>query len=176
MILLSEIGVNIAPLLAGAGALGLAIPFGAQTLVKDIITGIFIQFENGMNTGDLVTIGPLTGTVERMSIRSVGVRQDTGAYHIIPWSSITTFANFVRGIGSVVANYDVDRHEDLDKASQALKAAVDDLLAQEEIRADYWRTVVRRAGGAEQYRLYATRQLHYPAVSSGRCVLPSTPR
>lgn len=65
-----------------------------------------------------------------MSIRSVGVRQDTGAYHIIPRSSITTFANFVRGIGSVVANYDVDRHEDLDKASQALKAAVDDLLAQ----------------------------------------------
>ncbi|EML9724599.1 TPA: mechanosensitive channel protein [Klebsiella aerogenes] len=134
MILLSEVGVNIAPLLAGAGALGLAISFGAQTLVKDIITGIFIQFENGMNTGDLVTIGPLTGTVERMSIRSVGVRQDTGAYHIIPWSSITTFANFVRGIGSVVANYDVDRQEDLDKANQALKAAVDDLMAQEEIR------------------------------------------
>jgi small-conductance mechanosensitive channel len=52
MILLSEVGVNIAPLLAGAGALGLAISFGAQTLVKDIITGIFIQFENGMNTGD----------------------------------------------------------------------------------------------------------------------------
>ncbi|KFC02011.1 potassium efflux system protein/small-conductance mechanosensitive channel [Trabulsiella guamensis ATCC 49490] len=134
MIVLSEIGVNIAPLLAGAGALGLAISFGAQTLVKDIITGIFIQFENGMNTGDLVTIGPLTGTVERMSIRSVGVRQDTGAYHIIPWSSITTFANFVRGIGSVVANYDVDRQEDTDKANQALKDAVAELMEQEAIR------------------------------------------
>jgi len=134
MILLSEIGVNIAPLLAGAGALGLAISFGSQTLVKDIITGIFIQFENGMNTGDLVTIGPLTGTVERMSIRSVGVRQDTGAYHIIPWSSITTFANFVRGIGSVVANYDVDRGEDVDKANDALKAAVAELMEQEDIR------------------------------------------
>ncbi|WP_238083903.1 mechanosensitive channel protein [Pseudescherichia vulneris] len=134
MIVLSEIGVNIAPLLAGAGALGLAISFGAQTLVKDIITGIFIQFENGMNTGDLVTIGPLTGTVERMSIRSVGVRQDTGAYHIIPWSSITTFANFVRGIGSIVANYDVDRHEDAEKANNALKAAVGELMEQEEIR------------------------------------------
>ncbi len=133
MIVLSEIGVNIAPLLAGAGALGLAISFGSQTLVKDIITGIFIQFENGMNTGDLVTIGPLTGTVERMSIRSVGVRQDTGAYHIIPWSSITTFANFVRGIGSVVANYDVDRHEDAEKAKAALKAAVDELLEREDI-------------------------------------------
>lgn len=134
MIVLSEIGVNIAPLLAGAGALGLAISFGSQTLVKDIITGIFIQFENGMNTGDLVTIGPLTGTVERMTIRSVGVRQDTGAYHIIPWSSITTFANFVRGIGSVVANYDVDRHEDTDRANQALKDAVAELMEQEEIR------------------------------------------
>ena len=134
MIVLSEIGVNIAPLLAGAGALGLAISFGSQTLVKDIITGIFIQFENGMNTGDLVTIGPLTGTVERMSIRSVGVRQDTGAYHIIPWSSITTFANFVRGIGSVVANYDVDRHEDADKANQALKDAVAAVMGMEDIR------------------------------------------
>jgi len=134
MILLSEIGVNIAPLLAGAGALGLAISFGSQTLVKDIITGIFIQFENGMNTGDLVTIGPLTGTVERMTIRSVGVRQDTGAYHIIPWSSITTFANFVRGIGSVVANYDVDRSEEVDTANNALKAAVAELMEQEEIR------------------------------------------
>lgn len=135
MILLSEIGVNIAPLLAGAGALGLAVSFGSQTLVKDIITGIFIQFENGMNTGDLVTIGAITGTVERMSIRSVGVRQDTGAYHIIPWSSITTFANFVRGIGSFVANYEVDRNEDAERANAALRAAVKELLENEEIRA-----------------------------------------
>ncbi|WP_407065137.1 mechanosensitive channel protein [Erwinia persicina] len=134
MILLSEIGVNIAPLLAGAGALGLAISFGSQTLVKDIITGVFIQFENGMNTGDLVTIGPITGTVERMSIRSVGVRQDTGAYHIIPWSSITTFANFVRGIGSFVANYDVDRREDAERVNATLQAAVQDLLEDENIR------------------------------------------
>lgn len=62
------------------------------------------------------------------------MRQDTGAYHIIPWSSITTFANFVRGIGSVVANYDVDRHEDADKANQALKDAVAELMENEEIR------------------------------------------
>ncbi|WP_234472903.1 mechanosensitive channel protein [Pantoea sp. S61] len=134
MILLSEVGVNIAPLLAGAGALGLAVSFGSQTLVKDIITGIFIQFENGMNTGDLVTIGPITGTVERMSIRSVGVRQDTGAYHIIPWSSITTFANFVRGIGSFVANYDVDRSEETERVNATLQAAVKELLENPDIR------------------------------------------
>ncbi|WP_312630842.1 mechanosensitive channel protein [Pantoea piersonii] len=134
MILLSEIGVNIAPLLAGAGALGLAVSFGSQTLVKDIITGIFIQFENGMNTGDLVTIGAITGTVERMSIRSVGVRQDTGAYHIIPWSSITTFANFVRGIGSFVANYDVERGEDNERVNRVLQEAVNELLENADIR------------------------------------------
>ena len=134
MILLSEIGVNIAPLLAGAGALGLAVSFGSQTLVKDIITGIFIQFENGMNTGDLVTIGAITGTVERMSIRSVGVRQDTGAYHIIPWSSITTFANFVRGIGSFVANYDVERGEDSEHVNRVLQEAVNELLQNADIR------------------------------------------
>jgi len=134
MILLSEIGVNIAPLLAGAGALGLAVSFGSQTLVKDIITGIFIQFENGMNTGDLVTIGDITGTVERMSIRSVGIRQDTGAYHIIPWSSITTFANFVRGIGSFVANYDVDRREDSERVNATLQAAVEELMQDKDIR------------------------------------------
>ncbi|MFT4271051.1 MAG: mechanosensitive channel protein [Pantoea sp.] len=134
MILLSEVGVNIAPLLAGAGALGLAVSFGSQTLVKDIITGVFIQFENGMNTGDLVTIGTITGTVERMSIRSVGVRQDTGALNIIPWSSITTFANFVRGIGSFVANYDVDRSEDTEKVNATLQAAVQELLENPEIR------------------------------------------
>lgn len=134
MVLLSEIGVNIAPLLAGAGALGLAVSFGSQTLVKDIITGIFIQFENGMNTGDLVTIGAITGTVERMSIRSVGVRQDTGAYHIIPWSSITTFANFVRGIGSFVANYDVDRSEESEHVNATLQEAVEELMQDETIR------------------------------------------
>ncbi len=88
-----------------------------------------------MNTGDLVTIGAITGTVERMSIRSVGVRQDTGAYHIIPWSSITTFANFVRGIGSFVANYDVDRNEDSERVNATLQSAVKALMEKEEIRA-----------------------------------------
>ena len=80
MIVLSQVGINIAPLLAGAGALGLAISFGAQTLVKDVITGVFIQFENGMNTGEYVTVSGITGTVERMTIRSIGLRDDYGVY------------------------------------------------------------------------------------------------
>lgn len=84
MIVLSKTGVSITPLLTGTGALGLVISFGSRTLAKDIITGTFIQFENSMSTDDLVTIGPLTGVAERMSIRPMSVCQDTGAYHIIP--------------------------------------------------------------------------------------------
>lgn len=84
MIPLSKIEVNIALLLVGVGASGLVTLLGAQTLVKDIITNMFVQLENGMDTGDLTTIGSLTDTVKRILICPVGVRQDTGTYHIIP--------------------------------------------------------------------------------------------
>src|SRR5690606_14026557 len=74
MVVLAEIGINIAPLLAGAGVLGLAIGFGAQKLVQDVITGVFIQLERAIDVGDVVTAGGITGTVERMTIRSIGMR------------------------------------------------------------------------------------------------------
>ncbi|NGH40867.1 mechanosensitive channel protein, partial [Escherichia coli] len=118
MIVLSQVGLNIAPLLAGAGALGLAISFGAQTLVKDVITGVFIQFENGMNTGEYVTVSGITGTVERMTIRSIGLRDDYGVYHIVPYSSITTLANYAREFGVYRANYTVSRDEDIDRVNE----------------------------------------------------------
>ncbi|MEH6603846.1 MAG: mechanosensitive ion channel domain-containing protein, partial [Halomonas aquamarina] len=94
MIVLSEIGINIGPLIAGAGVLGLAIGFGAQKLVQDVITGVFIQVENAMNTGDVVTVGGITGTAERLSIRSVGIRDLSGTYHIVPFSSVDTVSNY----------------------------------------------------------------------------------
>ncbi len=71
MFVLSEVGIDIAPLIASAGVIGLAIGFGAQKLVQDIITGIFIQLENAMNVGDVVTAGGTTGVVERLTVRSV---------------------------------------------------------------------------------------------------------
>lgn len=127
MIILSQIGINIAPLLAGAGALTLAISFGAQTLVKDVINGIFIQFENGMNTGEYVTVFGITGTVERMTIRSIGLRDDYGVYHLVPYSSITTVANYAREFGVYRANYVISRDEDIEKANEVLKQAVAEL-------------------------------------------------
>ncbi|CAI1533869.1 Small-conductance mechanosensitive channel [Serratia quinivorans] len=134
MIVLSQVGINIAPLLAGAGALGLAISFGAQTLVKDVITGVFIQFENGMNTGEYVTVSGITGTVERMTIRSIGLRDDYGVYHIVPFSSITTLANYAREFGVYRANYSVSRDEDIDHVHEVLHQAVEALKQDDQVK------------------------------------------
>ncbi|WP_043531646.1 mechanosensitive channel protein [Halomonas xinjiangensis] len=132
MIVLSEIGINIGPLIAGAGVLGLAIGFGAQKLVQDIITGVFIQVENAMNTGDVVTVGGITGTAERLSIRSVGIRDLAGTYHIVPFSSVDTVSNYMRGFGNHIGEYGIAYRENIDHAIEHLQAAFDELQASEE--------------------------------------------
>ena len=132
MIVLSEIGINIGPLIAGAGVLGLAIGFGAQKLVQDIITGIFIQVENAMNTGDVVTVGGITGTAEKLSIRSVGIRDLSGTYHIVPFSSVDTVSNYMREFGNHVGEYGIAYRESIDEAIEQLKLAFEDLQASEE--------------------------------------------
>lgn len=132
MIVLSEIGLNIGPLIAGAGVLGLAIGFGAQKLVQDVITGVFIQIENAMNTGDVVTLGGITGTAERLSIRSVGIRDLSGTYHIVPFSSVDTVSNYMREYGNHVGEYGIAYRESIDDAIEQLKLAFDDLRADDE--------------------------------------------
>lgn len=132
MIVLSEIGINIGPLIAGAGVLGLAIGFGAQKLVQDVITGVFIQVENAMNTGDVVTLGGITGTAERLSIRSVGIRDLSGTYHIVPFSSVDTVSNYMREYGNHVGEYSIAYRENIDHAIDQLKLAFDDIRSSEE--------------------------------------------
>ncbi|CAN0552496.1 unnamed protein product, partial [Ectocarpus sp. 12 AP-2014] len=131
MIVLSEIGINIGPLIAGAGVLGLAIGFGAQKLVQDVITGVFIQIENAMNTGDVVTVGGVTGTAEKLSIRSVGIRDLSGTYHIVPFSSVDTVSNYMREFGNHVGEYGIAYRESIDGAIEQLKLAFEDLKASE---------------------------------------------
>ncbi|GAB2789731.1 mechanosensitive channel protein [Halomonas shantousis] len=132
MIVLAEIGINIGPLIAGAGVLGLAIGFGSQKLVQDVITGVFIQLENAMNTGDVVSAGGVTGTAERISIRSVGIRDLSGTYHIVPFSSVDTVSNFMREFGNHVGEYGIAYRENIDHAIEHLQAAFDELQASEE--------------------------------------------
>ncbi|MBF7053541.1 mechanosensitive ion channel [Halomonas sp. KAO] len=132
MIVLAEIGINIGPLIAGAGVLGLAIGFGAQKLVQDIITGIFIQVENAMNTGDVVTVGGITGTAEKLNIRSVGIRDLSGTYHLVPFSSVDTVSNYMRGFGNHVGEYGIAYRENIDTAIEQLQLAYQDLKASDE--------------------------------------------
>ena len=87
---LSQIGVNIAPLLAGAGIVGIAAGFGSQKLVQDVVTGMFLLLENAMQVGDFVTVSGLSGTVENLSIRTIRLRAGDGSVHIIPFSSVTS--------------------------------------------------------------------------------------
>ncbi|WP_319781469.1 mechanosensitive ion channel domain-containing protein [Oceanisphaera sp. IT1-181] len=134
MIALSQIGINIGPLIAGAGVLGLAIGFGAQKLVQDIITGVFIQIENAMNTGDVVTLAGITGTAERLSIRSVGIRDINGTYHIIPFSSVDTVSNYMREFGYHVGVYRVAYRESIDAAIEQLQLAFDELAANKDMK------------------------------------------
>jgi len=132
MFVLSEIGLDIAPLLASAGVLGLAIGFGAQKLVQDIITGIFIQFENAMNVGDVVTAGSTTGVVEKLTIRSVSLRDVSGTYHLIPFSSVDMVSNFMRDFGYFVCDMGVAYRENIAEVKQAMHDAFDMLRADPE--------------------------------------------
>ncbi len=123
MLALAQIGVNIAPLLAGAGVVGLAIGFGAQKLVQDIITGIFIQFENVMNEGDAVEVAGRSGTVEKLTIRSVTIRDMRGTIHLIPFSSVDQVSNMVRGFSFYVAEVEVAYDNDIEAVKQAMRDA-----------------------------------------------------
>ncbi len=134
MVILSEIGVDIAPLLASAGVLGLAVGFGSQKLVQDIINGVFIQIENAMNVGDTVTLGAVTGTVEKLTIRSVSIRDKTGAFHIIPFSSVDLVTSYARDYGYYLCDMGVGYAEDEGKVKAAMMDAFNELVSDWEMR------------------------------------------
>ena len=118
---LSEIGVNIAPLLAGAGIVGVAIGFGSQKLVQDLITGVFLLLENAMQVGDWVTLAGVSGSVEALSVRTIRLRASDGSVHIIPFSAVTTVSNSNRGLGNAAVNVSVAYKEDTDRVCEALR-------------------------------------------------------
>ena len=96
MTILASLGINIGPLLAGAGVIGIAIGFGAQALVRDIVSGIFFLVDDAFRIGEYIEIGELRGTVESMSIRSLRVRHHLGAIHTIPFGELKSLTNYSR--------------------------------------------------------------------------------
>ncbi|WP_419181328.1 mechanosensitive ion channel family protein [Fictibacillus nanhaiensis] len=121
---LTEFGVDIKAILAGAGVVGLAIGFGAQSLVKDIITGFFIIFENQFSVGDTVRITNFEGTVEEIGLRTTKIKSWTGELHILPNSSITEVTNFSVHNSIAVVDLSIAYEEDIDKAQNIIQDVV----------------------------------------------------
>ncbi|MDR7074074.1 small conductance mechanosensitive channel [Fictibacillus barbaricus] len=116
--------MNVTSILAGAGVVGLAIGFGAQNLVKDIITGFFIIFENQFSVGDYVRITSFEGTVEEIGLRTTKIKSWTGELHILPNSSITEVTNFSIHNSMAVVDVSIAYEEDIDKAQNIIQDVV----------------------------------------------------
>jgi small-conductance mechanosensitive channel len=129
MVSLSELGLNIGPLLAGAGVIGLAIGFGAQTLVKDIITGLFILIEDHIAVGDVVKVGTHAGVVETLSLRTIKLRDVAGVVHVVPFSEVTTLENMTKDFSRYVFEVGVAYREDTDHVVEVLAALGEELRA-----------------------------------------------
>jgi len=125
--ILDDVGIDVKPFLASAGIVGLAVGFGAQTLVKDVINGFFIIIENSYDLGDLVNIAGVQGTVEQMSLRMTVLRDDTGALHSIPNSEIKIVSNMTRDWSQVALHVSVDYSESSDRVIQLLTDVGSDL-------------------------------------------------
>jgi small-conductance mechanosensitive channel len=116
LLLTFNVFIDIGPILAGAGILGLAVSFGAQSLVKDVISGFFILFENQFAIGDVVEAAGKSGVVEKMSLRVVVLRDLKGVMHVIPNSEIKVVSNMTRGWSRAVVDVGVAYGEDVDRA------------------------------------------------------------
>ena len=126
---LSELGINIAPLLAGAGVVGIAVGFGSQKLVQDLITGVFLLLEDAMQVGDVVTLGGLSGTVEALWIRTIRLRALDGSVHIVPFSAVTTVTNQTRDYGYAVLDISVGLNEEPEPVIEVVKGVADEMRA-----------------------------------------------
>lgn len=118
--ILAELGINIAPLLAGAGVVGLAVGFGSQALVKDVISGAFMLAENTLSVGDVVRLGSHAGVVEALTIRSVRLRDLSGTVHTIPLGEITAVENMTKDFSYYLMDIGVSYDADVDEVIEVL--------------------------------------------------------
>lgn len=112
---LREFGINYGAILAGAGVIGLAVGFGAQTLIRDIISGFFILFEDLISVGDIITSGEESGTVEKIGLRTTQFREYSGILRTIPNGELTRFGNYNRGFMRALVTIDIDYNSNIEK-------------------------------------------------------------
>jgi small-conductance mechanosensitive channel len=132
LLIFNQLGFNLAPLLAGAGVLGLAIGFGAQSMVKDVITGFFIIFEDQFAVGDVIQVATYKGTVESIGLRVTTIRTWTGEIHIIPNGQIQTVTNYSVYNSLAVVDVSFSHEDNLDRAVDLLKEALKNIHQKDE--------------------------------------------
>ena len=135
---LSTLGVDVTPLLAGAGIIGLAVGFGAQTLVQDLITGLFIVVEDSMSVGDFVEINSFMGTVEGFNLRTVRLRDLEGVVHHITFSKISSIHNMSRQFGIALIKIRIPRELPIDDAILLMTETAEELRTQPDMRWLIW--------------------------------------
>ena len=127
MLVLAELGVSVAPILGAAGVVGLAVGFGAQSLVKDYFTGFFILLENQIRQGDVVKLGDHAGFVEDVTLRFVQLRDYDGNVHFVPNGTISTVINMSRGFAQAVVDIGVGYGEDVDRVIHVMRSVAKEL-------------------------------------------------
>ncbi len=130
---LDQIGLDITPILAGAGIVGLAVGFGAQNLVRDIINGFFVILENQVRVGDVAIVNGTGGLVEAISFRTITLRDLSGTVHIFPHGTVTTLANMTKGWSAYVMNIGVAYKEDTDRVAEIMREVGKDLQQDEQM-------------------------------------------
>jgi small-conductance mechanosensitive channel len=134
LIALENIGVNVTPLLAGASVLGLALSFGSQTLVRDIVSGIFYLTDDAFRVGEFIDCEKAKGTVEGFTLRSVRLRNQSGQLHTVPFGELGRVTNFSRDWAAVDFTLRFARDTDLDKLRQATARVSDDIMQVPELK------------------------------------------
>ncbi len=134
MIFLKKINLDIAPILAGAGIIGLAVGFGAQELVRDFITGFFILLENQIRTGDVAIINGTGGLVEKIELRTITLRDLSGVVHIIQNGKINTISNMTKEWSAMVFDIGVAYKEDIAKVMKLMKEVADKMMEDEDYK------------------------------------------
>lgn len=134
VVALAQLGINIAPVLAGAGILGLAVGFGAQNLVKDIIGGFFLILENQIRVGDVAVINGTGGLVEAITFRTVVLRDLSAVVHVFPNGSINTLSNMTKGWSAYVIDVGVAYKEDTDRVVEIMRRVDEEMRADPEFR------------------------------------------
>lgn len=127
--ILEEVGVPIAPVLAGAGIVGLAIGFGAQTLVKDVISGLFILVERQFGVGDVIKVDGIAGSVEKMTLRATFLRDAEGTSHVIPNGEIRILSNLTKGWAQAILDVGISYADSIDHATRVLESIGEEMAA-----------------------------------------------